>query len=155
MDGDVKWCPSCQESKPHGAASFCDDCGSKLENQLPVKNKWCPGCKERKSGLSKFCGDCGGKLEDEPTVKNWCPVCKERKSGLSKFCGDCGGKLEDEPTVKNWCSVCEEIVLTKFCIKCGRRPVESNEAGKTLIYNYNVASSGRSLFDVKLLVVML
>ena len=109
MDGDVKWCPSCQESKPHGAASFCDDCGSKLENQLPVKNKWCP-------------------------------VCTERKSGLSKFCGDCGRKLEDEPTVKNWCSVCEEIVLTKFCIKCGRRSVELNEAGKT-IYNYNLASS--------------
>ena len=103
MDGDVKWCPSCQESKPHGV-SFCDDCGSKLENQSPVKKKWCPGC-------------------------------KERKSGLSKFCGDCGRKLEDEPTVKNWCSVCKEIVQTKFCAKCGSRPVAvvgSNETGKIM-----------------------
>lgn len=117
-------CPTCgTENDP--ANRFCDQCGSRIEEQnaapaatapAPVASSSssvsCPNCGASVLPGEAFCDECGSSLSSvAPTASaapvapaapstssaggNFCPACGHQNIPGDRFCDNCGAELED------------------------------------------------------------
>lgn len=72
-------CPECGGDNPE-SASFCSNCGVKLEPATPSNN--CPSCGAKVAENAKFCGECGETLTPKPVNEE--PIETTEESMLSE-----------------------------------------------------------------------
>lgn len=76
-------CPKCQFENPE-EASFCNDCGSKLELA-------CPECGKVNPLGSKFCNQCGQRLEEVAEVEKTLPEAEGERKHVTVLFSDLSG----------------------------------------------------------------
>ena len=140
--------------------SFCDKCGTKLNNETPDKNLTstgstelsCPYCSTLIESDAKFCMECGKPLAQ---IRK-CTKCGSFLAHTSLFCGHCG-----EPVPKT-CPKCGHIFQKdeKFCPQCGcsanatrpsavRNPFDENPQPQNAFSTTDTTNSSTSLCRVQ------
>ena len=140
--------------------SFCDKCGTKLNNETPDKNLTstgstelsCPYCSTLIDSDAKFCMECGKPLAQ---IRK-CTKCGSFLAHTSLFCGHCG-----EPVPKT-CPKCGHIFQKdeKFCPQCGcsanatrpsavRNPFDDNPQPQNAFSTTDTTNSSTSLCRVQ------
>ncbi len=140
--------------------SFCDKCGTKLNNETPDKNLTstgstelsCPYCSTLIDSDAKFCMECGKPLAQ---IRK-CTKCGSFLAHTSLFCGHCG-----EPVPKT-CPKCGHIFQKdeKFCPQCGcsanatrpsavRNPFDENPQPQNAFSTTDTTNSSTSLCRVQ------